>query len=106
MNELSELKKELRALRKKLKRVVDSRTAIKAKAYKKSVAIKAYQDREVELKCGRDSWKHKFQKMKVTLASSEDQCKKQLLKIKLIEDELNVLIEQRENVKKKLTLNA
>lgn len=44
-------------LRKKLKRIEDSRSASQDKNREKAKAIKVYQDRETELKNNRDNWK-------------------------------------------------
>lgn len=58
MNKETDLKAELRALRKKIKRLEESRSLNKHKNSEKGKTIKAYQDREVELKQSRDRWKN------------------------------------------------
>jgi len=100
-NEKSNLKDEARELRKKVKRLDDSRALIKAKNKEKAGAIKAYQDREVELKESRDEWKAKFKEQE---KRNIEQAKKlneiaSLARIK--EEQLKKIIEEFDDLKKK-----
>jgi len=58
--EKSETKKETRTLRKKIKRVEESRSSIKEKNREKGVLIKKSNDRQRELEESRDLWKAKY----------------------------------------------
>ena len=53
------IREEARLLRKRLKRIEDSRSSTKEKSREKSKTIKAYQDRQKELEENRDKWKKK-----------------------------------------------
>lgn len=55
----SDIQEEARSLRKKTKRVEESRSLIKAKSREKGKIIKLQQDRQAELERNRDDWKAK-----------------------------------------------
>jgi hypothetical protein len=56
----SEEKKETRSLRKKIKRVEESRSSLKDKNREKGIAIRKSKDRQKELEESRDLWKEKY----------------------------------------------
>ena len=58
--EKSVIKEEARSLRKKVNRVEQSRSLIKAKNREKGTIIKKLEDRQRELEESRDHWKIKF----------------------------------------------
>jgi hypothetical protein len=67
MKEKDEIPKnnDARTLRKKVKRIEESRSSIKAKSREKGKIIKAHQDRESELKKNRDDWKTKCKEKEI-----------------------------------------
>ena len=105
---ISDLKEESRALRKKSKRVEESRDAIKTKNLKKSKIIKSYMDRQTELEDNRDSWKAKYKESEKARIKSEEallESKKALQEISarfnLKEDELAQMLAEVRELKKK-----
>lgn len=79
-------------LRKKMKRIEESRNASQAKNREKAKVIKAYQDRETELKNNRDSWKAKCKE-------KENENKDLKEKITLITSTLEITEEQLQQVR-------
>jgi hypothetical protein len=58
--EKPDAKKAGRVLRRKIKRIEESRSSIKAKHRKKGTIIKKHQDRQKELKESRNLWRDKY----------------------------------------------
>jgi len=94
-------KDEARELRKKVKRLDDSRAGIKAKNKEKAGAIKAYQDREVELKDSRDQWKAKFKEEEKRNAEQSKKLNEIAVLAEIKEEQLKKIIEEFEDLKKK-----
>lgn len=94
-------KKEARLLRKKVKRVEESRSSIKDKNREKSAAIKKSQDRQSELEESRDLWKAKYKQSKKERdeLAEEYEYLASLLGVK--EEQLKQVIDSVEELKKK-----
>lgn len=100
-NEKSNIKKEARLLRKKLKRTENSRGLTKAKSREKSKLIKAYQDREQELKENRDKWKTKCKEQKKENETLRDDLKKLADQLQISEEDLQKIRDEFNELKKK-----
>lgn len=79
-------------LRKKIKRVEESRSVVQAKNREKAKAIKAYQDRETELKENRDNWK-------VKCKEKEKENEELNEKLKHLADTLEITVEQLQQIR-------
>jgi chromosome segregation ATPase len=88
-------------LRKKIKRIDESREALQAKNREKAKAIKAYQDRETELKQNRDSWKIKCKEKEKENAELAEKLKILAETLKMSEEELQKIRDEFNEVKKK-----
>jgi predicted nucleic acid-binding Zn-ribbon protein len=97
----SNVKKEARDLRKKTKRLEQSRASIKSKSREKGKTIKAYQDRQVELEKNRDHWKAKCKQQEKALIEAENKYKESAALFNMQEEEFRNLLEQFEELKKK-----
>lgn len=95
------IKEEARALRKKVKRVEESRSSIKAKSREKGKTIKAHQDRQKELEQNRDDWKVKCKKQEKECIDTDDKYKKVAALLEMKEEELRKIMEEFEELKKK-----
>src|ERR1700681_402310 len=97
----SNIKEEARELRKKVKRVEESRSSIKAKNREKGKTIKAYQDRQKELKQNRDDWKAKCKEQEKERIDTDNECKRVAALLEMKEEELRKIIDEFEELKKK-----
>jgi chromosome segregation ATPase len=97
----SEIKEEVRELRKKAKRIEESRSLIKAKNRKKGEIIKTYQDRQGELEQSRDSWKAKYKAQEKDCAEMEKQYKKMAALFEMKEEQLKEILTEFQELKKK-----
>lgn len=95
------VKKEAQTLRKKIKRVEDSRTLIKAKSREKGKAIKAYQDRQTELEKNRDDWKAKCKEQEKARMDADDKYKHVAALLDIKEEQLKEMLKEFEESKKK-----
>lgn len=88
-------------MRKKVKRLDESRTAVKAKNREKSRAIKSYQDREQELKQNRDEWKIKCKDQEKECTELNNKYKQMADLLEMKEEELRIILREFEELKKK-----
>jgi len=95
------IKEEARTLRKKVKRVEESRSAIKTKSREKGKTIKAHQDRQKELEQNRDDWKAKCKAQEKEYIDTDDKFKRVSALLEMKEEELRTIIEKFEELKKK-----
>jgi chromosome segregation ATPase len=95
------IKAEARALRKKNKRIEESRAAIKAKSREKGKAIKAYQDRQTELEQNRDDWKLKCKEQEKACNDANNKYKQVADMLEMKEEELRKIMKEFEELKKK-----
>jgi chromosome segregation ATPase len=100
-NEKLDVKEEARILRKKIKRVEESRSAIKNKNREKGTVIRKSQDRQKELEDSRNQWKAKYkEKEKESTEISEKYAYiASLFEIK--EEQLRQVLKDFEELKKK-----
>ncbi len=94
-------KEEARALRKKTKRVEESRSLIKAKNREKGKIIKTYQDRQTELEQSRDDWKEKFKKEKMERIELDKKYNHIATLFEIKEEELMEILKEFAEFKKK-----
>lgn len=107
MNENTEkpnIKQEVRELRKKVKRVEESRSSIKTKSCEKGKTIKAQQDRQRELEQNRDDWKAKYKEQQKRLSDTDEKYKRLAALLEIKESELREIIDEFEELKKKYPL--
>ena len=97
----SNIKAEARALRKKNKRIEESRAEIKAKSREKSKAIKEYQDRQTELAKNRDDWRAKCKEQEKERIAVEDKYKQVVALLDMKEEQLEDILKEFEELKKK-----
>ncbi len=95
------IKQEARELRKKVKRVEDSRSSIKAKNLEKGKTIKAQQDRKKELEQNRDDWKAKCREQEKERIDTDEKYKRVATLLEMKEEELRKIMEEFEELKKK-----
>lgn len=95
------IKEEARSLRKKNKRVEESRALIKAKNSEKGKVIKAYQDRQTELEKNRDDWKAKCKEQEKERAEAEGKYKHIADLFNMKEEQLREILNEFEELKKK-----
>lgn len=95
------IKEEARALRKKTKRIEESRSLIKSKNREKGKIIKAYQDRQTELEQNRDHWKDKFKQEKIERMSLDEKYKHIAGLFEMKEEQLREILKEFEELKKK-----
>lgn len=98
------LKQDLSALRKKTKRIEDSRTLIKAKSREKGNVIKEQQDRQIELAKNRDDWKAKSKEHEKKRIEAEDKYTQVASLLKMKEEQLREILNEFEEFKKKRRL--
>ena len=104
MNEktdLSTLKEEARAQRKKSKRIEDSRASIKAKNSEKGKIIKAHQDRQTELEQNRDDWKTKCKEQEKERIHADNKYEQLAALFNMREEELREILKELVDLKKK-----
>src|ERR1700733_4255801 len=94
-------KDESRALRKKVKRVEESRSSIKAKSREKGKTIKKYQDRQTELKKNRDDWKTKCKEQEKDYIELDEKYKRVASLFDMKEEQLKEILKEFEELKKK-----
>ena len=95
------IKEEAHVLRKKAKRIETSRAALKAKNRAKGKALKAYQDRQTELKQNRDEWKAKCKKEEMERIELDKKYKEIASLFEMKEEQLRDILNEFEELKKK-----
>jgi chromosome segregation ATPase len=100
-SDISNIKEEARALRKKAKRIEESRSLIKAKSREKGKIIKAYQDRQSELEKNRDDWKTKCNDQKRKRIEADKRYENLAAMFEMKEEELKDIMKEFEDLKKK-----
>ena len=95
------IKEEARALRKKTKRIEESRSLIKAKSREKGKIIKAHQDRQTELEQNRDEWKAKCKEWEKECAQVEKKFKRVAALYDIKEEQLKEIQNEFATFKKK-----
>lgn len=98
------IKEETRVLRKKTKRIEESRASIKAKSREKGKIIKAHQDRQTELEKNRDDWKAKCKEQKKERMNAENKYKQVAALFDMKEEQLKDILKEFEELKKKYPL--
>lgn len=88
-------------LRRKTKRVEESRAAIKAKNREKGKIIKAHQDRQTELEINRDDWKAKCKDQEKERMNADDKYKQVAALLGMKEEKLREILKEFEELKKK-----
>lgn len=99
--EKTNIKKEARSLRRKVKQIDESRCNIKAKSREKAKIIKAHQDREIELKESRNSWKAKAKEQEKANDELDKKYKDIAALFEMKEEELKKILDEFEELKKK-----
>jgi chromosome segregation ATPase len=99
-----DIKAEARELRKKVKRIEESRSSVKAKSRKKGKTIKTQQDRQKELEQNRDDWKAKCKKEEKERIETDEKYKQVATRLEMKEEELRKITEEFEGFKKKILL--
>lgn len=94
-------KEEVRTLRKKVKRVEESRSSIKAKNSKKGEIIKKYRDRQMELEESRNQWKNKYNESQKENAELNEKYAYIASLFDMKEEKLRHILEDIEELKKK-----
>ena len=92
---------DVRTLRKKIKRIEESRSSIKDKSREKGKIIKMYQDRENELKENRDKWKIKCREQEKECAELDKKYKHVAELFEMKEEQLKDILREFEELKKK-----
>ena len=95
------IKEEARTLRKKNKRVEESRSLIKAKSREKGKIIKAHQDRQFELEQNRDEWKAKCKEQERACIEADKKYKHVAALFDMKEEQLREILKEFEDLKKK-----
>ena len=95
------VKAEARTLRKKTKRLEDSRASIKIKSREKGKVIKAHQDRQTELEKNRDDWKTRCKEQEKARIEAEDKYKHVATLLDIKEEQLKEILKDFEESKKK-----
>lgn len=95
------IKEEARTLRKKNKRVEESRSLIKAKSREKGKIIKAHQDRQTELEQNRDEWKAKCKEQERQRIETDKKYQHVAALFDMKEDQLKEILKEFEDLKKK-----
>ena len=95
------IKEDIRALRKKIKRLEESRSLIKAKSRKKGKIIQIQKDRQKELKENRDNWKNKCKKEEKMRIETENKHKEMADLFGIKEKELREMLGEFNELKKK-----
>lgn len=97
----NDTKEEARTLRKKIKRVEESRSLIKAKNRKKGTVIKNFKDRQTELEKSRDQWKAKYVQSEKEAAELAENYKYLAGLLDIKEEQLKTVLGDVEELKKK-----
>jgi hypothetical protein len=95
------IKEDARSLRKKTKRIEESRCLIKAKNREKGKIIKLYQDRQTELECSRDQWKIKCKQEEIERMELSEKYKHIAALFEMKEEQLREILREHEELKKK-----
>jgi len=95
------IKEEGRILRKKVKRIEESRSLIKTKSREKGKTIKSHQDRQKELEQNRDDWKAKCKAREKERNDTDDKYKRVAALLEMKEEELRTIMEEFDELKKK-----
>lgn len=95
------IKEETRALRKKTKRIEESRNSIKAKNREKGKIIKAHQDRQNELEKNRDDWKAKCKEQEKERINADNKYKEFAALFDMKEEQLRDILKELDELKKK-----
>lgn len=95
------IKEEILALRKKTKRIEESRSLIKTKNREKGRIIKAHQDRQTELEQNRDDWKAKCKKEEIERIELDKKYKEIAALFEMKEEKLREILKEFEELKKK-----
>lgn len=95
------IKEEARSLRKKTKRVEESRSLIKTKSREKGKIIKAHQDRQKELEQNRDDWKAKCKERERERIEADNKYKEMAALFEIKEEQLREIMKEFEELKKK-----
>jgi chromosome segregation ATPase len=99
--EKTDAKTETRALRKKIKRIEESRSSIKGKNREKSALIKKTQDRQKELEESRDQWKAKCKQSEKETAEVTKKYAYLASLFDMKEEQLREILDSSEELKKK-----
>jgi len=94
-------KEKTHILRKKIKRIEESRSTSQAKNREKAKTIKAHQDRETELKNNRDNWKDKCKEKEKENKSLKEKLKLIANTLEITEEQLQQVRDEFNEVKKK-----
>lgn len=96
-----ETSEEARLLRKKIKRVEESRSSIKDKNREKSTVIKKSKDRQRELEVSRDQWKDKYKQSEKEAAELTEKYAYLASLFDMKEEQLKEILDDVEELKKK-----
>ena len=94
-------KTKARNLRKKIKRLEESRTSIKEKNREKGNIIKKIKDRQMELEESRDQWKAKYKQSEKENTDLNEKYKYLADLLEMKEEELKNILDSAEELKKK-----
>jgi hypothetical protein len=97
----SNVREEARILRKKTKRIEESRALIKVKSREKGKVIKAYQDRQTELEKNRDDWKAKCKEQEKERIRTDDKYKEVVALLNMKEEHMKKILQEFAELKKK-----
>jgi len=90
-----------RKLRRKVKRIEESRSSMKTKSREKSNIIKTQQDRQTELKQNRDNWKAKCKEQERARIETDNKYNHVAALFEMKEEELRGILKEFEELKKK-----
>lgn len=99
--EKPDAKKVTRELRKKIKRVEESRSSIKDKNRDKGTIIKKTKDRQKELEESRDLWKSKYKQSEKEAAEIAEKYAYMASVLEVNEEKLRQILDNVEELKKK-----
>lgn len=100
----TKIKEDARSLRKKTKRLEESRSLIKSKNREKGRIIKAYQDRQTELEHNRDHWKEKCKQEEIEHMELDERYKHISALFEIKEEQLRDILKEFQELKKKYPL--
>jgi hypothetical protein len=95
------IKEEVKILRKRAKRLEVSRSLLKTKGREKGKTIKMQHDRHNKLKKSRDAWKDKCMKEKKARVTADNKYKEMADLFGIKEEQLREVLKEFEEVKKK-----
>jgi hypothetical protein len=101
LKEKSDNKKEARESRKKIKRIEESRCAIKTKSREKGKVIKKFQDRQNELEESRNQWKDRYKQSEKENAELNEKYAYVASLFGIEEEQLRLALKNFEECKKK-----